>query len=93
MRARGRRNVESFWRLDSHEHVDQEDVLLGVVLMVPKTRTQPVDVVGVLKAYHHVQTLDSHFESLWDYFGDMLKAFFMVGAVISETRTWENITG
>jgi hypothetical protein len=93
VKGRGRLNVEAFWRLDSNEHVDEEDVRLGVVLMVPKNREHPVNVVGELKAYHDFQLLSADlFKDWFSNFSDALKALFGAGIVIHKKRKWEDIT-
>jgi hypothetical protein len=94
IRARGRRNVESFWRLDGNTHVDEEDVVLGVVLMVPKGRRDPVWATGQLRAYHDFQVWSADIFKDWTrHFGDGLRAFFGAGTVLGAQMKWEDITG
>jgi hypothetical protein len=93
VRTRGRGNISSFWRLDSKAHVDEEDVRLGVVLMVPKARSQPVDVKGELKAYHDFQFWSADlWKDWWHYFDDAIKNLFQGGVVVTDTMVWQNIT-
>jgi hypothetical protein len=92
VRARGRGNVECFWRLDGKGHVDQEDVVLDVVLMVPHTRQSAVRAIGELKAYHDFQPWTADLFQDWlPYFGKALKSLFGAGVVVRETMTWENV--
>lgn len=91
--SRGRGNVESFWRLDGQDHVDSEDVLLGVVLMVPKSREQPLSAVGELKAYHDFQIWTADLFKDWSQdFPKALKALFGAGVVVSDKKEWQDIT-
>lgn len=93
VQGRGRLDVESFWRLDSKEFVDEEDVLLSVVLMVPKDRGQTVNAVGELKAYHDFQIWSADVLKDWiRHFRPVLKAFFGVGAVVTAKMEWEDLT-
>lgn len=91
--GRGRGNVQAFWRLDSNQYVQQEDVSLGVVLSVPKTRALPVFAVGQLQAYHSSQLLSSDiFRDWFPTFSRLLKSWFENGSPIEGSQKWENIT-
>lgn len=91
--GRGRKNVQAFWRLDGNQYVQQEDVLLGVVLSVPKSRTLPVSVLGELRAYHSSQIWSSHiFKDWFPTFSRLLKSWLKNGSPIYDRKKWENIT-
>lgn len=53
--ARGRGDVGCFWRLDGKDCVNDEDIMLSVILAVPKTRKKPLHANGSLRAYHDFQ--------------------------------------
>ena len=91
--GRGRKNVEAFWRLDGNQHVQQEDVLLGVVLTVPKTRKQPVHAIGKLQAYHNFQISKADiFQDHLPHFSDLLKSWLGKGAPVNHEESWVKIT-
>lgn len=94
VKSRGRGNVKGAWQLDGTDFVDEEDVQLGVILMIPKNREQPVNAIGALKANHNFQLWTADvFKDFRRYFGSAIKAFIEGGAVITATQAWENITG
>lgn len=84
--ARGRLAPNCRWRLDGKQYVAQEDVLLKVILMVPKSRKQPVNAVGRLKADHDFQVWSA------DIFKDYrLEALWERSRVIETTQEWKDI--
>ena len=90
--SRGRLDVECFWRLDGDKYVAQEDVLLRLVLKVPKNREKPINAKGVLKAYHDFQIWTSDIFKDWiPQFSDILKSWLHQGAFISYEEKWEDI--
>lgn len=89
VRSRGRLHSEAFWRLDSRAHVDQEDVVLRVVLMVPTRRTAPVSAEAELKAYHDFEGWSADLFKDWG--GAALKAFFGAGGVVTATGRWDRL--
>jgi len=99
IRTSGRLGSRGFWRLDNKKRVDEEDVLLSVVLTVPKDRKKIVNVAGKLKAYHNFQMLTSDLKKDWPkylkfyfkYFRPNVKAFFEGGAYISSEIKWKDI--
>ncbi len=89
----GKKDVKAFWRLDGTKYVQGEDVSLGVVLSVPKTRTLPVSASGVLRAYHDSQLLLSNiFKDWFPTFSSLLKSFFKKGSPVQSEQKWENLT-
>lgn len=89
IRARGRGNVECFWRLDGTDCVDGEDIQLGVILAVPIARTGPVPVRGELKAYHDFNVLTADIFTDWVHdFSDALKSLAGAGFVVTDRQRW-----
>lgn len=94
VRSRGRGNVECFWRLDGAEYIDEEDVRLRLVLMVPKDRLQPVNAIGELTAYHDFQLWSADVFKDWiNDFGKAIKALFGAGIPLHPPpMKWSDIT-
>lgn len=92
IRARGRGNVECFWRLDGNRFVDEVDVKLEVILMVPKSRKHPIHVSGKLRACHDFQVLTADLFKDWrSFFDDKIKTLFDRGVPISTSMEWKDI--
>jgi hypothetical protein len=94
VRSRGKGNSFGRWHLVGKEHVDDEELQLQVILMVPKERTQPVNVTGVLQASHDFQIWSADiFKDYWKFFDKKLRSFFeKEGAGISDSKKWNDIT-
>ncbi|MEK8018990.1 MAG: hypothetical protein VSS75_019135 [Candidatus Parabeggiatoa sp.] len=94
IRSRGKGNSFGHWRLVGQEYVEHEDLQLHVILMVPKERTQSVNVTGVLQASHDFQIWSADiFKDYWKYFDKKLRSFFeKEGAGISHIQEWNDIT-
>lgn len=90
--ARGRFDVECFWRLDGSKYVAEEDVLLGLVLAVPKKRKKPVTAKGLLKTSHDFQIFTADIFKDWiPQFSEILKSWLNQGAFITYQEDWTNI--
>jgi hypothetical protein len=90
--TRGRGDVSCRWRLEGKECVNDEDVILSVILAVPKTRKKSLDVVGSLTASHDFQMWSADiFKDYTQDFGKVLKPLFSMGIPIETTMVWENI--
>lgn len=89
IRSRGRLSPECFWRLDGNEFVDEEDLLLSVILMVPKNQKNDVSAIGELRAYHDFQVFSAELKDF--SFPESIKSFFSRGAVIHTQTRWKNI--
>ncbi|NES87581.1 MAG: hypothetical protein F6K10_43165, partial [Moorea sp. SIO2B7] len=50
IKSRGIGNVQGSWELNGTEYVDEQDVKLGIILTVPKSRKQSVNVIAALEA-------------------------------------------
>ena len=92
IKARGKLDTVCFWQLDGKEYVDEENVLLGVLLMVPKTRKQPIDVTAEAIAYHDFQFLTADiFSGYFNEFDEKLKSFFQAGVPLRAESNWQDI--
>ena len=90
--ARGRGDVGCFWRLDGKDYVNDEDIMLRVILTVPKTRTKPLHAIGSLRAYHDFQLGSADiFKDYAQDFSKVLKSLFLNGIPVDATMVWENI--
>lgn len=90
--ARGRLNVQAFWRLDGNGYVGNEDVLLGLILMVPKNRRKEINAIGELRAYHDFQTWSADLIRDWGAnLTEVIKSFFKSGAFIYDKKIWDKI--
>lgn len=93
VRARGKGNVECFWRMDGKDHVDQEDVHLEIIISVPKNRNRPVELIGQARARHEFQPLIADVVKDWPrYIHQRLHSFFESGAPVTASMKWDNIT-
>jgi len=91
IKARGRLDTTCFWQLDGKEYVDKEDLLLSVILMLPKRCTHPVSAVATAIARHDFQFFTA--DIMHDYFkafDEKLKSLFYSGAPLKTSRLWEN---
>lgn len=99
IRTSGQLDSRGFWRLDSKQYVDEENVALSVVLMVPGDRRNPVHVSGRLKAYYDFHNASADLKKDWPkyiaewfkFFGPQLKAFFTGGAYLASQHDWQDI--
>ncbi len=83
--------MESFWRLDGKRYVDEEEVVLSVVLMVPEARRQPLTAAAELRAYHDFQLWTSDLSKDWS-FGAAIRSLLGSGAVITSRQEWRPLT-
>ncbi|MEW6735008.1 MAG: hypothetical protein AB1489_27200 [Acidobacteriota bacterium] len=88
IRARGRGNSALFWRLDGQKYIDEEDITLGIILMVPKSRSTPIPVIGALKAYHHFQLLSAELKDWFNDFPATLRSLILGGVPVEHTLEW-----
>jgi hypothetical protein len=94
VRARGKGNVECFWRMDGKDHVDQEDIHLDIIIAVPKTRQEQVELIGQARARHEFQPLLADVVKDWPrYFHQRMQSLFESGAPVTANMEWKNITG
>jgi hypothetical protein len=94
VRARGKGNVECFWRMDGKDHVDQEDIHLDIIITVPKIRKEPVDLIGQARARHEFQPFLADVIKDWPrYFHQRMQSLFESGAPVTKSMEWANITG
>ncbi|MCI5156960.1 MAG: hypothetical protein D3906_00705 [Candidatus Electrothrix sp. AUS1_2] len=92
IKARGKLDTVCFWQLDGKECVDEENVLLGVLLMVPKTRKRPVSVTAEAIAYHDFQFLTADiFSGYFNEFDEKLKSFFRAGVPLQAEADWQHV--
>ncbi|MCI5222598.1 MAG: hypothetical protein D3924_08000 [Candidatus Electrothrix sp. AR4] len=92
IKARGKLDTICFWQLDGKEYVDEEDVLLGVLLMVPKKRKRPIDVTVEAIAYHDFQFLTADiFSGYFNEFDEKLKSFFRAGVPLRAETSWQHV--
>lgn len=92
IKARGKLDTVCFWQLDGKEYVDEENVLLGVLLMVPKTRKHPVSVTAEAIAYHDFQFLTADiFSGYFKEFDEKLKSFFRAGVPLRAETGWQHV--
>ncbi|MCI5127452.1 MAG: hypothetical protein D3905_09605 [Candidatus Electrothrix sp. AS4_5] len=92
IKARGKLDTVCFWQLDGKECVDEENVLLAVLLMVPKTRKRPIDVTVEAIAYHDFQFLTADiFSGYFKEFDEKLKSFFQTGVPLRAESSWQNV--
>lgn len=92
IKARGILDTVCFWQMDGKEYVDEENVLLGVILMVPKKRTAPVNAVASAVACHDFQFLTADiFRNYFNDFDEKLKSLFRAGIPLEAHSCWQNI--
>lgn len=92
IKVRGKLDSVCFWQLDGKEYVDEESVLLGVLLLVPKTRKDPVTVTAEAIAYHDFQFLTADiFSGYFREFDEKLKSFFRAGLPLRAETDWQHV--
>ncbi|MDU9049364.1 MAG: hypothetical protein Q3M30_10955 [Candidatus Electrothrix sp. Rat3] len=92
IKARGKLDTVCFWQLDGKEYVDEENVLLGVLLMVPKKRKRPIDVTAEAIAYHDFQFFTADiFSEYFNEFDEKLKSFFRAGVPLRAETSWQHV--
>jgi hypothetical protein len=92
VQAWGRKNTFVFWRLDGRADAGEEEVSLGVILKVRKSRRGPVSAKGVLKAYHDFNLLSATLRDFIESFTPLVKSLFTAGVVLSATGEWDDVT-
>ncbi|MBD2472415.1 hypothetical protein [Nostoc sp. FACHB-145] len=92
IRSRGRGNVQAFWELQGTKYVNEQDLMLGVILMVPKSRSKPISVIGALEAHHDFQVWSANLLPFNRFFQGAIQQFLEGGAAIQKTQVWQNIT-
>lgn len=91
IKTRGKLDTVCFWQMDGRESVDEENVLLGVMLMVPKKRTRPVNAAAAAIAYHDFQFFTADiFRDYFKEFDDKLKNLFTKGVPLEAHSCWED---
>ncbi len=92
IKARGKLDTVCSWQLDGKECVDEENVLLGVLLMVPKTRKRPLNVTAEAIASHGFQFFTADiFSDYFKEFDEKLKNFFQAGVPLRAESSWQNV--
>ncbi|MGK7932708.1 MAG: hypothetical protein AB4041_14925 [Microcystaceae cyanobacterium] len=65
IRATGKGNSKVSWQFDGKKSLLGQEVLLGLILMIPKTRSQPVDAMATVTVSYHFEWLTA--DILQDY--------------------------
>ncbi len=92
IKSRGRGNVKAFWELRGTKYVNEQDVMLGVIFMVPKSRNKPISAIGALEVHHDFQVWSADLLHFKQFFQGAIQQFLEGGAVIQKTQVWQNIT-
>jgi hypothetical protein len=77
-----------FWRLDSKEFFQGDDVPLVVVAQVPK-ETKSINVAAAMQAYRHFNWLSAPLQSVIGELPRALKSFFTSGAPLRDQANWD----
>lgn len=92
IKSQGRGNVQVFWEFDGAEYVNEQDVKLGLILMVPKSRNRPVDAVGALQARHDFQVWSADLLHFKQFFRGAIQQLLEGGVPINSSQAWKEIT-
>lgn len=92
IKSRGRGNVKAFWELQGTKYVNEQDVMLGVIFMDPKSRNKPISAIGALSAHHDFQVWSADLLHFKRFFQGTIQQFFEGGAAIQKTQVWQDIT-
>ncbi|NES03305.1 MAG: hypothetical protein F6K22_10875 [Okeania sp. SIO2F4] len=92
IKGRGQGTVQASWELQGTKYVNEQDVILGVILRVPKSRNKPINAIGALEVQHDFQVWSAELLDFRQYFQGVHQQFFEGGAAISKTQVWEDIT-
>ncbi|NEP83368.1 MAG: hypothetical protein F6K39_37670 [Okeania sp. SIO3B3] len=90
--GRGRGNIKASWKLQGTKYVDEEDVMLGVILMVPKSRNKAINGIGALEVQHDFQVLSADLLHFKKFFPTAIQQIIEGGVTISADETWKDIT-
>ncbi|HEX8282824.1 MAG TPA: hypothetical protein VF588_05695 [Pyrinomonadaceae bacterium] len=77
-----------FWRLDSQEFFQGDDVPLVVVAQVPK-ETKSIRVAAAMQAYRHFNWLSASLQSVAGELPRALRDFFKGGAPLRDQANWD----
>jgi hypothetical protein len=77
-----------FWRLDSKEFFQGDDVPLVVIAQVPKETTS-VRIAAAMQAYRHFNWLSAPLQSVIGELPRALKTFFKGGAPLRDEANWD----
>jgi hypothetical protein len=77
-----------FWRLDSREFFEGDDVPLVVIAQVPKG-TKSVSVAAAMQAYRHFNWLSAPLQSVIEELPRALRNFFKGGAPLRDQASWD----
>jgi hypothetical protein len=92
IKSRGRGNVKASWELQGTEYVNEQDVILGVIVMVPKSRNKPISAIGALEVEHDFQVWSADLLHFKRFFQGAIQQFLEGGAAIQKTQVWQDIT-
>ncbi|NEO82653.1 MAG: hypothetical protein F6J87_00045 [Spirulina sp. SIO3F2] len=92
VKSRGRGNFKAWWEFQGTQYVNEQEIKLGVVLIVPKSRKNFPTVIGVLEAQHDFQIWSADILRYQSFFREAIQQFFLGGAKIQATQVWQNIT-
>lgn len=92
IKSRGRGNVKAFWELQGAKYVNEQDVRLGLIFMVPKLRNKPISAIGALEAHHDFQVWSADLGHFKRFFQGTIQQFLEGGAAIQKTQVWQDIT-
>jgi len=89
----GQGTSECYWRLEGRKNVAEYNAHFALILMVPKTRTIPIDVLGELRVYHDFQIWTADIFKDWlPAFSHKLKNWWKSGRAIHASQEWKDIT-
>lgn len=92
IRSRGRGNVRAFWEFRGTKYVNEQDVMLGIILMVPKSRNKPISAISVLEVDHDFQVWSADLLPFRRFFPEAIRQFLEGGVPIQEKQIWQDIT-
>lgn len=91
IKGRGRGNVKAFWELQGNNYVNEQEIVLGLILMIPKSRNKPISAIGALEVHHDFQVWSADLLHFKRFFQGTIQQFFEGGAAIRKTQDWQDI--
>ena len=92
IKSRGLGDVQGSWELNGTEYVDEQDVKLGIILTVPKSRKQSVNAIAALEARHSFKIWTGDLLPFHQYLTGTVETLLKGGVPVTTTQTWENIS-
>ncbi len=85
-------DVQGSWELNGIEYVNEQDVKLGIILTVPKSRKKSINAMGALEVRHDFQVWSADLLHFKRFFRGAIQQLLEGGATIQADREWKDIT-